>query len=78
MNWLIKRFADEKTYYPLFLSALVIYGLLACLAVGWSLDHYPQWVGRITLLSLVGSLGMGFAARVLHNLAYAKVHSNGE
>jgi hypothetical protein len=76
MNWLIKRLADEKTYFPLFLSSLLIYGLLACLVVSWSLDHCPQWVGRITLLSLIGSMGIGFGARVAHNLAYAKVHSS--
>jgi hypothetical protein len=73
MNWLIKKLANESTYFPIFLAALSIYAMVGCLVVRLTIDAHPGAIARIIFVFMFGATLVAYGGRVVHNLCYAKV-----
>lgn len=73
MNWLIKKLANESTYFPIFLGALSLYALIGCLVVRLTIENHPNAIPRIIFVFMFGATLVAYGGRVAHNLAYAKV-----
>jgi hypothetical protein len=76
VNWLTKKVADEKTFYAVFLTALFIYGVIACFITAIVGSYFPTVVGKVIFCLLGGTFFVAYVARVAHNLAYAKVNND--
>jgi hypothetical protein len=73
-NWLLNKLAYEKTYFPMFMGILTIYGILGCVMVHWAVESHPRAIKFITFLFLFGAAVVAYGSRKVHNLAYAKVN----
>lgn len=49
MNWLIKKLANENTYYPIFLGCLCVYAFIGVVLFGQAVEHMP-WAAKYVAL----------------------------
>jgi hypothetical protein len=73
MNWLIKRLANESTYFPIFLAVLAVYAMIGCVVVHWIANYHLLAIKPAVFLFLFGSAVVAYGGRLAHNLAYAKL-----
>lgn len=75
MNWLLKKLANDDSYFKIFMGILTIYALLGCVLVNWVCDIYPHQTARIIFLLFLGAIGLAYGGRMVNNLAYCKLNN---
>lgn len=74
MNWLLRKLAQEETYFPIFLGVLTLYAVLGCVVFGLVANYLPKAAGVTATMFMIGAGLVAVGMRMTHNLAYAKVN----
>lgn len=77
MNWLVKKLANEDSYYRIFLGTLVAYAILGVSIFALSVNFAPRLVDSVGVLLLIGAAIIGASAPVIHSRCYNKVMEDG-
>jgi uncharacterized membrane protein len=75
-NYIIKALANDKQYFPIFLTVIGLYSLIGCIFVYFGTTYLPSFTGIICLLFMAGSFLLAYLMRVAHNFAYARVNKS--
>jgi hypothetical protein len=75
-QWLVRKLADENTYFPMFLGAMCIYAMIGVVLFGLTANYNIGAAKYVAILFLFGAAGMGVGGRIVHTLCYAKVNGN--
>ena len=75
-QWLIKKLADDATYFPMFLGAMFVYAMIGVVLFGLAATYAVGAVKYVPMFFWIGAIGMGVGGRIIHTLCYAKVNSD--
>lgn len=75
-QWLIKKLANESTYFPIFIGALCIYAALGVTLFAVTIPYSILAAKCIAMFFLFGSIVMGLIGRIVTTLCYAKLNGD--
>jgi hypothetical protein len=78
MNWLIKKLADDNTYFPIFVSVLGTYAVVCCILMSFVLSIFPDHIGQATFLAVCGAIALAYLGRLTNRWASDKLNQTND